>query len=666
MKESPIPRATHDPFKGNSDKEHWRRPEWIANPPLEHTTLVYSIPFRGEWDNGHVLRLLHGMLSQKTEKGCALEIELIANRSGLEHLLDKNDGDSASRGKKEAVDKLRQTQSAIEFLQRVVAVQKRARDLPDTKKQTSDGPLQQILATTDDQIQKDILTLAIKKANDISIAVLDTTKINFAESPYKGSGISSVRTIGMDCAMVRFEENKNVAISMFDVDTVPLDTGTVRELQRLYESDPKLTYVFSSMSDMAKGISRNVASNPTMDRHIDYNRWFGHGSPQISFRLNAYEKLKEISNQYIIGDEDRDTGARLIYHFGALQDGLLFETSHTLTSSPRVLTADRIDGFVDGSAANERSQKKQERYGIENDLKEIAAFRQKVLQLIESLPTEEKQKAVNILENARKKELQRERVQQRMNRSVISAFFKATERGWIRREGKTTVVDEANLSQLQSGKALQFFLRMNPVIVSEVLDSPDDQAMLKYYAGIEPNYPKTVEQPTYMHRAMRDYLGEILSYDELLKQGLCQVTEKNEEGRTHVDNRTREARMSFWHGMTAELLALGHTYRVFFQTKSFLKGRSVDNWPQTAGGPEGSLRFGSLDERLAQLKLLDAEVTVEPEREPKINKTEPAQAESDMVDTNKTEPVKEAWTIGLSFASIPGYTAFKRLFGRSC
>lgn len=57
-------------------------PEWFANPPLENTSLVYSVPFRGEWDNGQVLRMLYAMLSQRVAKGEAFEVELVANHGG--------------------------------------------------------------------------------------------------------------------------------------------------------------------------------------------------------------------------------------------------------------------------------------------------------------------------------------------------------------------------------------------------------------------------------------------------------------------------------------------------------------------------------------------------------------------------------------------------------
>ncbi len=322
----------------------------------------------------------------------------------------------------------------------------------------------------------------------------------------------------------------------------------------------------------------------------------------------------------------------------------VLRTSRLVTSStPRVLTADRTDGFVDGGGAKERLEKQIEVYNLDKDLNEIIAFRDMVDKRINELPEDEKAEAIKVLENARQKEIKREKVQQRMNRIVVRAFFTAIERGWIRLEKDGVQIDESKLTQLQGGKALQFFVRMNPVLIDEVVKSPEDLAMMRYYAGIDTNYPTNIENPSVFQMAMRDYLGEVVSVDDAMEREMIHEAEKDEDGhQPFEDNRKSESRVSLWHGMTAELLANGHVYRIFFQTDDFFEIRqNSPKWPTNPDEQDLRVSFGSTEERVGKLK---------------------TQIQS--MQKNETKTVLEPWYKSLSFDTIPGFEAFKRLVGR--
>ena len=655
---------SENPFLASSEtKEQVLRPEWIANPPLENTTLVFSVPVCGEWKNGYALRMLHAMFSQKIEKDQAVEIELVANLGGIQRsLFETEEGSPGDRATEnfEALDKRQQTQDVIDFVKILVEIQALAREVASSNKKQSTVTTQRLIdekiASVQDPIQQDVLRQAAKRSREISVSLLDTTKMDFSKTPYRYESISSARTIGIDGLMARFASNEDVAVSMFDVDTIPLDGSTVRDIQRLYDADPKLSYLFYGMSDSAKGVNRDIASNPTLSRHVGYNAYDAHGGPQQSFRLRAYRKLKEIASFQFHGDEDRDTGVRLIYHFGEIQAGLLLETSRTITpSSPRVLTADRKDGFMDGRDARSGANAR-ELYGIENDVSEVMTFQDETMGRIQALPERDRNEALEVLQQARKKEVQREKVQQRMNRLVVRSFFQALEKGLIFEQNGTVAIDETKIAELQAGKALRFFLRMNPVLFAQVLSSPDDLLMMKYYAGIVSEYPEHIAKPTHFQAAMRDYLGEVVSCDEMVAMGVIEdrgtIDEKTQK-REWKDCRTPTSRVSALHGMTAELLALGHTHRVFFQTDAFFEhreGRDMEwEWPKKKEEQRLDYHFGSLEDRVKALRdqLDDMRVQSTPTLE--------------QPRTQSTPDVSRNWYQRISLRAVPAFEFLKRM-----
>ncbi|MBI2472989.1 hypothetical protein HYV70_00330 [Candidatus Uhrbacteria bacterium] len=563
--------------------------EWVANPPLENTSFVYSVPIRGEWNNGQAARLLQGMLAQRIAPGQALEVNLFANISGLSSGIEIKDAGS--------LEKVRETGEVVQFIRDIVDVQRLAREANRARsradKKIKKQELEQKIQSIPDPLSRELLRQSAVRAEQISIALVDAQKV---EVP----NIGHARTLGIDAVYARFQNNKNIVVSLFDADTVPLDNHTVQQLQALYATNPRLMYVFSSMSDQAKGTNRTVVSNTTMGRHISYNTTWGHGSPQISFRLHAYETLNRIKKFGIIGDEDRDTAVRLAYHFNDLQDGLLFESSQiaNIDSSPRVLTADRIDGFVDGYG---------ERHGgspeniLNNNIKDIWSWRKKLLEKIDQLPAQQKAITLRVLEQARETELHREKVQQRLNKTVVRSLLRAHEQGWVTMsdQGQKLVVNEEKVLGLPGGKALTHFLRMNRPLVLDVLQSPEDLQCLSYYTGLTKAFPEQIKTLSPLQHAFREYLGDVedLGASPDLQVRHKETFDPNEYANVETveDKRLIESKLSFWHGMTAELLAFAHVDRTLFQSAAFAEyQKQSSHWnPETKQEFHRQDRLGS-------------------------------------------------------------------------
>lgn len=568
--------------KGQSKEreKEYEKLEWIANPPLEHTTLVYSVPVRGEWKNGHVLRMLQAMLAQRVAPQQACEVSLVAN---LGYLSDQiADGDEA------ALRKQAETHQVIAFVKAVVEIQGLARErngARTTKKKLEvQEQIDARIAQVHDVVARNILKQSAYRAEEISISLVDAT-------PMVLNSIGRIRTLGIDALAARFEHNDQVVLSLFDGDTVPLDNRTVQEIQSLYAARPLLTYVFCSISDQAKGESKTQVSDTNISRHIRYNSHWGSGSPQISFRLRAYEKLNKIVNFFIIGDEDRDTAVRLGYHFNDLQDGLLFEASTIvkLQSSPRVLTAARSDGFVDGRGeAREGS-----RENILANIKDVWTWQREIIAKIEGLNSPQKELAARTLRIAREKELHREKVQQRMNRTVIRSLLTAHEKGWIHEDDSGRFsIDEENARSLPGATALQHYVRANTELIRSVLASSDDLECVRYYAGITTEVPKNIHNLTPFQFALREYLGEVKDLGEAPELKIFDEDSipQSEPERTRtianvVDDRENDSMLSFWHGMTAELLALAYVDRAFFQSKAFASYQynKTQHWDKEKG-----------------------------------------------------------------------------------
>ncbi len=643
-------------------------PELIANPPLKETALIYSIPVRGEWKNGQLLRCLRGMFSQKQEIGQAIEIEIIANNGGIEAEKDSEEterleewapGASARNSAKRA-----ETEEVIAFLKKIVAVQRLSKK-SDTDKEKNKQELTNIFTNTLDREQREVLELAAKQAEKVGVALIDTTKMDFENSPYRRANISSARTIGADMALTRFAGREEIPFSMYDIDTLPENTQTSKHIQALFARNPNLSYVFNGMADLPRGISKEYVSQANSSRHIDYNQGYIHGSPQICFRLGAYKKLHEISNLQLIGDEDRDTAIRLIYHFGRMQDGLLLEESlKTNRSIPTQLTSARIDGFMDGRAGKVTEGAAIRR---EQDLAEIITLRNQILKWINELPQEKQVLAKEVLDIARKDQTKRMQIQQRFNRILAKSFLQALEKNQIQMVDGSVEIDESSLSELPGGKALHIFLKNNPALTKELLASNEDIEALKYYAGVSKNLPPEINTPSRFQQALREYLGSVPSLADLESRGAFEVIEKQVNGQASLgtkDRRTRESRESLLHPMLAELLALGHTYRTFFSTNQFFEARSGTDtlndqfikkrWPKNPEEQKLDYHFSSQADRVEQLKTM----IIEKER----------LEQEALKAKNPFEPKVEkplSWWSSLSLPSFPSFQLFKKFFGKN-
>lgn len=589
-----------------------KTPEIIANPPLDGTTLLYSIPIRGEWANGNVVRLLHAMFSQKLEPGQAFELEFVANHGGLLVDTDMPLAEERQQTVQRTIEDMRQS---IGFIKHLVQVQALARGIQQgTQGTDAQTTLQKFLETITDPIEREVLQLAADRAQQVSIMLVDTTKMDFEQTDYGHASIESVRTLGIDTAMARYEGREDVVLHLFDVDTLPESNRTIREIQTLFAKQPRLSYLFSGLMNTPRGISKDFVGQLNGDIPLSYNHGFGHQSPQICFRLACYRKLREIADFQLIGDEDRDTASRLIYHFGQLQEGLLFEESlFQSPTTPAYLTAARLDGFVDGHPSN---YKEGAVYPIERDLAELIRFRAEIMKEIDALEPFAKEVALEALARTRKEQEQRQRLQQRLNRQVLHTLLTALEQNLVRLEDDTLSIDETRLAELEGGKALRFYLRNNQRLIKELLGSPEDLACLRYDLGLKNEFPAEIHTRTPFQNALREYVGEISPCATLEQDGVYDwvLEQKADESTPRIiasDHRSKESRVSLLHPFSSELLALGHVYRTFFQTKDFFKHRdpalserNARVWPKNPDEQELPLpyKFGDQQARIEKLK----------------------------------------------------------------
>lgn len=613
-------------------------PEVIANSPLENISLVYSVPVMGEWKNGNLQRMLQGMFSQRPNKGEAFEVEVIANiGSYLDELLIIDYDNSSSKNyykqdeqgrfvletepknekQKKALDLLDESSTAIGFLKQVVEAQRLARLLkgkPKDKNNRED--LEKILKTSYDPLQNDILRLAVAKANEISLAVIDATHSAFRETEYGYASLSSLRTLGADIALTRFEDHQEIALCMYDADTVPENNNAVKDLQQIFEQHPDLNYLFTGMAYLPAGHSREfVADSPRqlIAKTSFYNAGLSAGSPQILFRLRAYEKLKEISGFHragFSGWEDVDTVYRLIYHFGSLQDGLLLENKGNLYT-PSALTTDRLAESDSGVGDSFGRKFEFSKYGIRDlteDLGQVFSLRTRIMGLIESQPSDKQQTILDVLSGARNHFENRQRVQQRFNRLVLNTFLDALDKDYIKFSNGQLETKDNELAKLRGGKALLNYLRTNHDLVGDVLSSRNDLVVIRYLLGRLSQLPQNFSDLSPFQLAIREYIGNVEPFDRLINENVITAGKKAEEvpyGETDwqtTDLREKDSQISLMHSAIAELMALGHVYKTFFQTSDFLKTRNPYFWPENPEEQKLEMEFGDQQSRLQQIK----------------------------------------------------------------
>lgn len=611
-------------------------PEILANPPLENTSFVLSIPIMGEWKNGNALRMLRAMYSQRTKAGQSFEIELIANiGSHLDHLLIEGENiwqyqtdDSGNylisdpaldteEHQTKARELLKEMDELKTFLEKILLVQKLARELiKQPKNQIVVSQISQVLESVTDPLQRDVLELAIRKTESIALAVIDATKTVFSETNYKRASFASLRTLGADVASVRFgDKNDRVVLGMYDADTLPEDNNAIRDIQQLFDEHDTLTYVFLGMTNRPAGHNADFvgdAPRESVRRTWSYNSRAAHGSPQISFRLKAYEKLQELAgwtHAGYHGHEDKDTSYRLIYHFGALQEGLLFESSADLNIlPPTAMTADRLDGSMDSVIRKWDITENGVRH-LTADMGSVFRFRAELLQKIDQLPPEQKQQALDFLQKTRAGFEQKQKVQRRFNRMVLGVFVNMIQKGAIRLDSNELVIDKNEITETTGGDALLHYLEANPDVAISILSSENDIEVIEYFLGRRDQLPVEVQLSPFQ-QAIREYVGEVLPLERLEDKSLVSVSQHDSEWVVddHRDSRSTDSLM---HTVIAETLALGYTQRVLFETQDFFEFLDYSDssypqfskqWPQNPDEQNIKLHFGRQDERLKKIK----------------------------------------------------------------
>lgn len=607
-----------------------RFPELIANAPLEKTSLVYSVPVMGEWKNGNLLRMLKGMFSQRIEENVAFEIELIENIGpGVGHLIDTDENYLTKNNEKErllmvetaknkkqedAINLLKESEEAIVFLKKVVESQRLARNInAQTHNEEYRKELKNIQDSVTDPLQKDVLQMSIKKAEQISLAVIDATRTVFWRTEYEGVNMSSLRTLGADMVMARFEGKPDLVLGLYDADTIPEDNGAVLATQLIFDQHPDMKYAFAGVSDLPVGHNKDfVADAPRENtrRTWSYNKGSGHGSPQILFRLDTYRKLKEISSGSgtgFHGDEDRDTAIRLIYHFGALQDGLLLESY--VSYEPTSLTADRLDGSVDSDGRVIDFENNGVRQ-VTTDMGYVLSFREDVFEEIERQIEEGKQLILQELSKSRDYYLRKQERQQRFNRLVLNNLLDAIDGKFIVVVDGKTAVDFEKLMTLRGGIALSHYVRANLELVGQVMSSDKEVDVIRYLLGRISDVPEAPLTPFQL--GVREYIGSVIPFDNLAKDGHVSHNKVSKEvdssGWKIDDIRDNQSGISLMHSSVAEILALGHVYRKYFQTKKFLESRDDDGgsfsrmWPKNPEDQKINMSFGDQEERLKRIK----------------------------------------------------------------
>lgn len=617
-------------------------PEIVANPPLENTSFVYTVPVRGEWRNGNLLRMLHAMFSQKIDEKHPFELEIIMNMGdqlydllpqNISHLdYDKDEhGDFILQmdGKGERAVKafqlLQESNDATAYLKKIIQAQslvQKIRNSPwDIQSLKS---LKQVMDTTTDSLQKEILQLALKKSGTIALLLVDASKTIFQETKYHFPSISTFRTLGADVAMARCQDRQSeVAIGLYDADSIPEGNTSVRAIQELFARKPNLKYVFTGLTYKAAGHSRDFfADSPreAVSRTVAYNNQTSQGSPQICFRLEAYKQLQEVgrwSNLGFSGDEDRDMAKRLVYHFGLFQEGFLFEDSvehHVFT--PISLTSNRLDGFVDSSALQHDFESNGTRH-ITADLGRVFAFRESVLGFIEALPIEKRQEAETYLNQAREYYEKKEKVQQRMNKIVLGTLLDCVDRGDIRLLDGDLRLDAEKIARLKGGKALLHYVKANQALIVSTLSSQTDLEVIKFLLGRSEELPDGINEFSPFQSAVREYVGEVIPINKLEQSKAIDAKRETfgEEGSTFVqwrvgDLRGKHSRVSLMHAFLLETLALGQTYMAFFQTSEFqenlygVEGYNTTyprSWPRNPSEQKLHLSFGKQEERVKEI-----------------------------------------------------------------
>lgn len=583
-------------------------PEIIADNPLENTTLVYSVPTMNEWKNGNILRMLNGMFSQHPKPGEAFEIEVITNIGpDLEHLIEMT-----NKSYKPEILQIQQTRvsssleesdATVDFLKKIINAQRISRALSATPAdKTALDQLNDILDSTSDPIQKKIIQLAIEKAKSISLIIVDTGHTTLKSTSYSRVSIGSLRTLGADVIKARFEDKSDIIFHLYDADTVPENNHVVSDIQTIYAQNPELNFLFTGMSNFPSGNSKSfISSSPgeNIERSWAYSHTSIHGSPQISFRLKAYDLLREISSWDLPGFrsyEDFDTSLRLTYCLGILQKELLSKDENIYP--PTSLTTDRLDGSFDSDFRRKKHEKQFKYKEITESLTEyLLVLKKRIFDLINEQNPEKQEEIKLFLQRSEDHFLRKEKVQQRFNCLVVNTLIKALDNKLLRLDDGRLIIESKQIMTLTGGVALTHYIQSNQELIKEILSSPEDIEIIKFYLGQTKILPRNYSN--HFQLAIREYLGTVLSFDELSKIGVIKMNSPSYFPHT-IDLRPHDSKYSIMHPAIAEMMALRHTYNVFFETDDFFDANKY--WPKNPKDKKFWMHYGNQKLRIKKIK----------------------------------------------------------------
>lgn len=584
-------------------------PEIIADNPLENTTLVYSVPTKNEWNNGNLLRMLTGMFSQHPKPGESFEVEIITNIGpDLENLINATNRsprikpELLQRQQKKVTDSLAESDATVDFLKKVINAQRVSRELSTSPTdKTALDQLNDILDSISDPVQKRIIQLAIEKAKNISLMVVDVSHTSLKSTSYSRVSIGALRTLGADITKARFEGKKDIVFHLYDADTIPENNHVVSDIQTIYSQNPKLNFLFTGMSNFPSGNSKKfISSSPgeNIERSWAYSHSSIHGSPQISFRLKSYDSLLEISSWDLPGFrscEDFDTSLRLTYCLGVLQKESL---SNSDVYPPTSLTADRLDGSFDSDLRRKKHEIESRHKEITISLTEyLLALRKRVFNLIDEQTPEKQEEIKLFLQKSEDNFLKKEKVQQRFNCLVMNTLIQALNDQYLKLEDGHLVIESKKIMKLTGGVALTHYIQSNQELIKEIISSPDDIETIKYYLGLAKDLPRNYSN--HFQLAIREYLGKVLSLDELSKIGVIKMNSPNYYPHT-IDLRSYGSKYSIMHPAIAEMMALRHTYNVFFETDDFFASNRY--WPENPKDKKFDMHYGSQKRRIKKIK----------------------------------------------------------------
>lgn len=642
---SPERTVTVHEDKLNAPEKANSFPEIYANPPLENTELVYTVPVFKEWENGHLLRLLKAMFSQRVSSTSPFEVQLIVNIGenfrNLLKLDERNypvpnaDGDfildfdsntqEGSEKKQQALKYWNEAKEMSVFLRKIIKIQSLAQHhLKLHKRHFIERRLVQkkidsLISSCSHFEQREILELAVRKAMSISLSVVDCTETIFDETPYHYPLLASLRTLGVDHLQARFGQvGMKPVIGIFDTDTILESNLSAKAIEEIFRNRPRLMYALSGMTYLPSGHSQKFFGgypNEALSRAAAYNVSLSVGSPQIYFRFEAYEQLSEIEGYEAPGFHgyaDLDTSRRLIGFYGSLEHQLLFQESVVLHAIPTALTSDRLGGHVDSQGRKQQFEAENGQLDLSLDVTALMKSEKEIETLIASSPVDQQTRIREFLRKQRSIYEKKQRQLQRLNKRVLVSFIQAFEQNQIRIVGESVEYDAKVIAQLPAGSVLLHYLNVNKQFAAEVLRSTTDVAVLKYFLGLSETFPQEVTKLTRFQAAIREYVCDPISLEILQPALSTDQTSLHLEVQHLADKqlpqwavanfRQNADRGSILHSLLAETLALNVTYEAFFQVQQLREGESRSHWPVPLDNSVVNLSFGKMEERVAAIR----------------------------------------------------------------